>query len=224
VAVTVPPPQVVDADGVLATTTPVGSGSDEIASPVSAYAAVAVFAIVTVSVEVPPETMVLGENALVVVKAGAVDVSVALAAVAVPALVTSAPEVFVSAPLVVADTFTTIVHPPAGTDVPEAMVTAVLVTETPVHVPALLLDVMPIPAGIVSVNAELSVYAFAFVLPRVSVSTEVVAPVTDAGANDLVSVGGMLYSTTISPLPPAPPLEVLRRPPTPTPAMYSVSV
>ncbi len=54
VAVTVPAPHVVDAAGVLATTTPVGNGSDDSASPVSAYAPVAVFAIVTVSVDVPP--------------------------------------------------------------------------------------------------------------------------------------------------------------------------
>jgi hypothetical protein len=156
--------------------------------------------------------IVLGENALLVVNVGAVDVSVAVAGVAVPALVTSEPVVLVNTPLVVADTLTVIVHPPAGTEVPEATLTPVLVTVTPVQVPALVDDVMLTFVGIVSVNAELNVYAPVFVLPRVIVSTDVVEPVTDAGANDFVSVGKMLYSATISPLPPA-----LYNPPAPTP-------
>jgi hypothetical protein len=47
------PPHVVDAEGVAANVTPLGSASSS-ASPESAMAPVAVFAIVTVSVEVPP--------------------------------------------------------------------------------------------------------------------------------------------------------------------------
>jgi hypothetical protein len=183
------PPHVVEVAGVLATTTPEGRGSDVIATPVRLYAPVAVFAIVIVTVDVPPAKIELGEKALVVVNAGAVDIRFALAAAAVPALVTSEPVVFVNVPLIDDVTFTTIVHPPTGTDVPEAMVTPLLVTETLVHVPALLDDVMLTPAGIVSVNAELSVYAPAVALPRVIVSVEALAPVTVDGANDFVSVG-----------------------------------
>ncbi len=83
VAVTVPPQLVVVA-GVAATTTFTGNVSlnDRF---VSALAPTAVFAMVTVRVEVPPTEIGLGENALLMVTFGAATVSVALAAVVVVA-------------------------------------------------------------------------------------------------------------------------------------------
>jgi hypothetical protein len=191
------PPHVVEAAGVLATVMPEGRLSN-IVREVRLYAPVAVFEIVTVSVDVPPAKIVLAEKAFVVVSVGGIDVSDAVAAAAVPALVTSEPVVFVNVPPFVAAALTTIVQPPTGTDVPDAMVTPLLVTVTPAHVPALLDDVMDTPVGIVSVNAELSVYAPAFGLPRVIVSVEALAPATVAGENDFVSVGAATVSVAVA--------------------------
>ncbi len=78
VAPTVPAPHVVVAFGVAAIVTPVGSASES-ARPVNATLLAAVFATVSVNVDVPPGAIDAATNALVSVTFGAVTVSVAVA-------------------------------------------------------------------------------------------------------------------------------------------------
>jgi hypothetical protein len=84
------PPQLVVVAGVAATTTLAGNVSENV-TLVSAIAPTAVFASVTVNVDVPPIAIGLGENAFVTVMLGAATVSVAVAGVALvaPCVVTS---------------------------------------------------------------------------------------------------------------------------------------
>src|SRR5208282_749408 len=99
------------------------------AGKVSASPAVSVAAVgltlpsVRVNVEVPPDAMVAGANALVIVGASGLTVRVALAAPALlPSLVCKAPAatVLVAAPMVLDVTDTEIVQPPEGIEAPFA--------------------------------------------------------------------------------------------------------
>jgi hypothetical protein len=78
-AVTDPAPQVVAALGVPAIVTPAGSVSLS-PTPDSATAPGAVFGSVIVNVEMPPDAMLAGENALLRVRAAGVIVRLAVAA------------------------------------------------------------------------------------------------------------------------------------------------
>jgi hypothetical protein len=92
-AVTVPPVHVVAAFGVLAIVTPEGNASVN-AIPLSATAPEAVFAIVSVSSDVPPGAIVIGAKLFVNVTFGAfaiVNVAVAGAVLLIPCVVVSAP-------------------------------------------------------------------------------------------------------------------------------------
>src|SRR5947208_3330905 len=90
-----------------------------------------------------------------------------------PAEVASAPAamVLVAAPVVLDFTFTITVQPPAGIDVPLAMVKleAFAAAVAPAHVPVFPAVLMVMPAGKVSVKRLLSVMAAALVLPIVTV-------------------------------------------------------
>lgn len=90
-----------------------------------------------------------------------------------PAVVCKAPAamVFCAAPAVLLVTFTTIVHPPAGIEVPFARVKlpAPAAAVTPVQVPVLPAVWIVIPVGKVSVRRLVRVMATAFVLPIVIV-------------------------------------------------------
>jgi hypothetical protein len=113
--------QVVERPFGLAMVNPAGSVS--LRAAVSVAAVALVFAKLRVSVEVPPDAMVVGAKDLATVGAAALTVSVALAAVALlPWLVASAPTaiVLVEVPGVVEVTFTAIVQPPEGSVAPLA--------------------------------------------------------------------------------------------------------
>ena len=167
--------------------TPAGIGSVKSAESVSAVA----FGLprFSVSVAVPPDTMVAGRIVLPRVAIAALTVRGALAGDAVPALVCRLPVVLVTVPGVVDVMVTTIVQPPAGRTVPDAIVIVVAVTVTAVHVPVLP-DVVVTPDGIVSVKSADSASGSAFGLPSVIVSVAVPPDVMVAGAIALPSTGG----------------------------------
>jgi len=143
---------------------------------------------VSVSVAVPPAAIVAGWIVFVSVGPEPVTVIGALAGGAVPPLVCSGPVVLVTVPGVDDVIVTTIVQPPGGMVDPAATVIVVAVTATPVQVPVLP-DVVVTPAGIVSVNAAVSVSGVAPGLPSVSVSVAVPPAAIVAGWIVLVSVG-----------------------------------
>jgi hypothetical protein len=89
-------------------------------------------------------------------------------------------------------TFTTTVHPPAGIDVPFAIVKlpAPVVAVTPVHVPAFPAVLIVIPVGKVSVRALVNVIALALVFPMVTVRFVFPPLARFVTPKDLVMVGG----------------------------------
>ena len=146
----------------LAVVTPVGMLSTKSAASVIGTA----FELdsVSVSVAVPPTAIGVGAIVFASVGATAVTVSGALAGGAVPVLVERPLVVLVTEPGVLDVTVTTIVQPPAGTVLPDAIAIAPAATVTPVQVPVLPLVVVT-PAGMLSVSADDSVIATGFALP-----------------------------------------------------------
>jgi len=129
--------------------------------------------------------------------------SVALAAAALlPPEVCSAfaAMVLAAAPAVEDVTFTITVQPPAGIDVPLAMVKllAPALAVTPAHVPVLPAVPIVMPAGNVSVSALVSVIALALVLPTVTVRLVLPPLARFATPKDLATVGG---ASTVSTTP-----------------------
>ena len=90
---------------------------------------------VSVRVALPPATIDAGAMPLPSVGPTTVTVSGADAAGAVPVVVESAPVVLVTVPGVLEVMPTTIVQPPEGIAVEDAMVIVLDVTDTPPHVP-----------------------------------------------------------------------------------------
>ena len=151
--------------------------------------------IVSVSVDVPPATMVAGRIVLPRDSDAALTVSGALAVGAVPPAVTRVLVVLVTVPGVDDVIVTTIVQPPEGIDDPDGSVINVAATVTPVHVPVLP-DVVVTPAGIGSVNAAVSNALLALELPMVIVSVAVPPATMIGAAMALPSVSGT--SLTVS--------------------------
>ena len=191
------PPASVSSVGATLTPTHVPVLADVMVTPggigsVNAAVSVVVIALglpsVSVSVALPPTAMVAGAMDLPSVGGSTVTVNGALAAGAVPNPVCSALVVLVTGPGVEEVIVTMIVQPPAGRLAPLAIVICVAVTVTPVHVPVLA-PVVVTPAGIVSVNGDVSVVPAALVLPSVSVSVALPPAAIEAGAMVLASVG-----------------------------------
>ena len=165
------------------------NGADSVIAPLL------VLPMVTVSVDVPPGMIVVGANDLASVGRSS-TVSVALAGGATPAEVDSVPVVFSAAPAVLLVTFTLTTQPPAGIDVPLAMV------KLPAPLPAVTPEqVVPVvsaglvlvrPAGYVSANTPDSVMAKALLLPMVTVIVEVPPCAMVVGLKLLASVGRLV--------------------------------
>ena len=94
-------------------------------------------------------------------------------------------------------TLTTIVHPPGGTAVPDAIVMSVAVLVTPRHVPVLD-DVTVIPAGIGSVKGTVSTSGPVPALPIVIVSVAVPPGTTRPGTIDFASDATPVPPVTVS--------------------------
>jgi hypothetical protein len=198
-ATTVPLGQVVAAFGVAAIVTPVGNASVN-AMPVSATAPEAVFGIVMVRVEVPPEAIDVGKNALaiasaagVIVRLADVDDSFVTAWLSISALAGIVfVYVFATVPVTLTDIVqllaapivalvSTSVDPPAvALAVPEAQVVAALGVAA-IVTPVGSVSVRPAP---VSATAPVAVFAM------VTVNVEVAPEAIDVGENALESVTG----------------------------------
>jgi hypothetical protein len=191
-AATVPAPHVVDAVGVDATVTPLGNVSVNII-PLSATEPVAVLGMVIVSVDVPPEGIDVGENALVI-PTGAVTVRLAVAGVVLVTFCVSVSEfggiVLVYVFVAVAVTGTVIEHVPPAATLPLLSVTVppVATTVPPPHVvDAVGVEATVTPLGNVSVNViPLSATEPAAVFGIMMVSVDVPPDGIDVGENAFV--------------------------------------
>ena len=161
------------------------------APPVSADALP--FDKVRVTVELPPDEIVVGLNAFEIVGAPT-TVRVALAELAVGPLVEVGVTVLFSAPADVPMTFTVTWHEPPGARLTPLRVTVPLAPAVPPQLLVKLLgDAIAMPAGRVSVNPTPVSVKLAFVL--LSASVIVLVPLVCwmvVGLNDLLSVGGLI--------------------------------
>jgi hypothetical protein len=116
-----------------------------------------------------------------------------------PEFVCKAPAgiVFVAAPAVLLVTFTITVQPPAGIDVPLAIVKlpAPAVAVTPVHVPVFPAVLIVIPVGNVSVNAAVNVNATKFPFPSVTVRSVFPPEARFVAVKSFATVGSVRAST-----------------------------
>jgi hypothetical protein len=149
---------------------------------------------VIVRVDVPPATIVDGAIALPIVEGTALTVSGACAGGAVPLEVSSVPVTLVTAPGVLDVIVATTVQVPGASVVPAATVIDVGVDEAPAHVPVSP-PVIVTPAGIGSVNGDVSAIGVGFGFPSVSVSVAVPPMAMLEGAMDLPSAGGALTTS-----------------------------
>lgn len=196
-AETAPPPQVVEAFGVEATTSPFGSVSVN-AMLVSATAPAAVLGMVIVSVDVPPVVNVAGENdfeitdGVLIVRSAVVGALFVTFCVSVSAL---AGIVLVYVPDTMPVTDVMMVHVAAAARLPPLKATVVLpavaVTVPPQVVDAFGDDATVTPLGNVSVNAmPLRATAPASVFGMVIVNVEALPELIDVGENAFVIPSG----------------------------------
>jgi len=205
------PPQVFVVVSGVAMETPAGKASLK-ATP---FNAMLPFGLVTVivSVEVPPDGIVAGVNAFVMLGAAVVVTSsVALAVPPVPALVeTTADVVLVTNPSVALVTFTVTVQlPPAATVPPLRLIAVPPTTGVGVSVPPqVLLTIngvaMETPPGKVSVKPTPVSATPAFGLVTVMARADVPPEAIFAGVNDFTIVGGCKTASVAEALLPVPP-------------------
>lgn len=151
------------------------------------------FVSVRVNVVLPPAGIDATPNDFVTV-GGTYTFNVLVAGLALfPAEVCNAPAgiMFVNTPAILLVIFTITVQPPAGMDVPFAIVklSAPAVTVTPVHVPVFPAALIVIPVGNVSVSALVNVMALPFVLPMVTVRFVLPPAARSPAANNFETVG-----------------------------------